>query len=89
MPINTTLQIPALSTIPFMGSGKLLLKKQLDLGATVIVKDKLNTEYQIKITNAFQGVYTGNIISRKNNKQNSLELNSVVEFNKNNVFLIV
>ncbi len=89
MPINDLLQSTELDSIPFMGSGKTLIKKYIDIGSKVIIRDLSGLDYQVKISELSSDIYTGTIVSNDVNAQRNFEKNSVILFNKENIFLIL
>lgn len=78
MSVNNNLQTPNLENIPFMGSGKILKKKEFDIGSKVIVKDISGLEYSVSILELSSNLYTGITDTGMN-----------LQFSKENVFLIL
>lgn len=72
------LQTPCFDKIPFIGSGKKLKKKRLSVGSTAIIKDILDNEYKVTVTEEISGKYKG-----------ITDIGVNIEFIKNNVFLIL
>lgn len=78
MSVNLDLQISNLQNVPFVGSGKKLVKKEIGIGSKVIVKSTAGDEYTVEI-----------IKDNLNNYVGIVDSSIQIEFNKQNVFLIL
>ncbi|KXS53100.1 MAG: hypothetical protein AWU57_2512 [Marinobacter sp. T13-3] len=78
MSVNKNLQVSNIENIPFMGSGKILVKKEVEVCSKVIVKDLSGIEHTVSILKFDSTVYTG--VTGTGMK---------MEFGKENVFLIL
>jgi hypothetical protein len=78
MSVSNNFQLSNFESIPFMGSGKELTKKQIEVGKKVIIKKFSGEELSVSILSNNSYGYIGVIKD-----------GSKVEFTKENVFLIL